>query len=85
MGGREEIVQNAVFRGKRDDNKILKVQILLSRNLVVIAQAPTLASLPEPRWPSFAVLDTRGLESARRVSTFCEAPLYFPQFGCEGS
>ena len=28
------------FRGKRRDNKILKVQILLSRNFVVIAQAP---------------------------------------------
>ena len=28
------------FRGKRHDNKILKVHILLSRNFVVIAQAP---------------------------------------------
>ena len=28
------------FRGKRHDNKILKVQNLLSRNFVVIAQAP---------------------------------------------
>ena len=35
-----KIVQNAVFRGKQHDNKILKVQILLSRNFVVIAQAP---------------------------------------------
>ena len=32
--------KNAVFRRKRHDNKILKVQILLSRNFVVIAQAP---------------------------------------------
>ena len=28
------------FHGKRHDNKILKVQILLSKNFVVIAQAP---------------------------------------------
>ena len=28
------------FHGKRHDNKILKVQILLSRNFVVIAPAP---------------------------------------------
>ena len=32
--------KNAAFRGKRHDNKILKVQILLSRNFVVMAQAP---------------------------------------------
>ena len=29
------------FRGKRHDNKILKVKILLSRNFVVMAQAPS--------------------------------------------
>ena len=29
-----------IFREKRHDNKILKVQILLSRNFVVVAQAP---------------------------------------------
>ena len=41
--GREgKIVQNAIFRGKRHDNKILKVNILLSRNFVVMAQAPSL-------------------------------------------
>ena len=28
------------FLGKRHDNKILKVQILLSRNFVVMVQAP---------------------------------------------
>ena len=28
------------FHGKRHDNKILKVKILLSRNFVVMAQAP---------------------------------------------
>ena len=40
MGAERKIVQNAVLRGKRHDNKILKLQILLSRNFVVIAQAP---------------------------------------------
>ena len=43
--GREagrKIVQNAIFHGKRHDNKILKVKILLSRNFVVMAQAPIL-------------------------------------------
>ena len=39
-GQRGKSSQNAVFRGKRHDNKILKVQILLSKNVVVIAQAP---------------------------------------------
>ena len=32
--------KNVVFLGKRHDNKILEVQILFSRNFVVIAQAP---------------------------------------------
>ena len=40
MRTERKIVQTAVFRGKRHDNKVLKVQILLSRNLAVIAQAP---------------------------------------------
>ena len=39
-GAGRKIVQNAIFRGKRHDNKILKVKILLSRNFVVMAQAP---------------------------------------------
>ena len=39
-GAGRKIVQNAIFHGKRHDNKILKVKILLSRNFVVIAQAP---------------------------------------------
>ena len=42
MGAERRIVQNTVFfRGKRHDNKIVKVQILLSRNFVVIAQVPS--------------------------------------------
>ena len=39
-GAERKIVQNAIFRGKRHDNKILKFQILLSKNFVVMAQAP---------------------------------------------
>ena len=42
QGAERKIVQNAIFRGKRHDNKILKVKILLSRNFVVMAQAPFL-------------------------------------------
>ena len=44
-GAGRKIVQNAIFRGKRHDNKILKVKILLSRNFVVMAQAPKEAVL----------------------------------------
>ena len=39
-GAGRKIVPNAIFHGKRHDNKILKVKLLLSRNLVVMAQAP---------------------------------------------
>ena len=35
------LLRSSVFRGKRHDNTFFKVQILLSRNFVVIAQAPT--------------------------------------------
>ena len=42
LGGREENrPKNTAFHGKCHDKQILKVQILLSRNFVVIAQAPT--------------------------------------------
>ena len=46
IGGREENLSKrcfffCLFCGKRHDDKISKVQILLSRNFVVIAQAPT--------------------------------------------
>ena len=43
------MVQNAIFRGKRHDNKILKVKILLSRNFVVMAQAPYLSAALEKK------------------------------------
>ena len=43
-GAGRKIVQNAIFHGKRHDNKFLKVQILLSRNYVVMAQAPRIVS-----------------------------------------
>ena len=39
-GAGRNFVQNAIFHGKRHDDKILKVKILLSRNIVVMAQAP---------------------------------------------
>ena len=41
-GQRGKSSKNAVFRGKRHDNKILKVKFLLSKNFVVVAQAPRL-------------------------------------------
>ena len=47
-GKREKSSKNACLRGKRHDNKTLKVQILLSRNFVVIAQAPTLNDMGSP-------------------------------------
>ena len=41
MGAEREIAQKRCFSlGKRHDNISLKVQILLSRNFVVMAQAP---------------------------------------------
>ena len=43
------------FRGKRHDNKILKVQILLSRNLVVMAQPPSFAEIFQPLDPGGGV------------------------------
>ena len=46
-GAGRKIVQNAIFRGKRHDNKILKVKMLLSRNFVVMAQAPK--GIPQER------------------------------------
>ena len=60
MGAERKIVQKAVFRGKRHDNKIFKVQIVLSTHFVVIAQAPKQAR------KSFAILTlqvSRDMES----------------------
>ena len=50
FGAERKIVKNAVFRGKRHDNKNLKVQILLSRNVVVVAQAPSFVQLKGGRF-----------------------------------
>ena len=44
-GQRGKPPKNAVFRWKRHDNKILKVFFLLSRNFVVVAQAPSLFAI----------------------------------------
>ena len=38
----------------------------------------------QTRVAGFAVLDVRGLESARRVIICCEAPPQFPHCACEG-
>ena len=46
-GAERKIVQNTVFHGKRHDNIILKVNILLSRNFVVMAQAPNIGIHPQ--------------------------------------
>ena len=50
-GAGRKIVQNAIFQGKRHDNKILKVKFLLSRNFVVMAQAPREVSPDMVRCP----------------------------------
>ena len=44
-GQRGKFSKTLFFHGKRHDNKILKVNILLSRNFVVMAQAPIFADL----------------------------------------
>ena len=55
-GAERKIVQNAIFRGKRHDNKILKllklkVKFLLSRKFVVMAQAPIrIRNVCSPVW-----------------------------------
>ena len=40
-GQRGKLSKNAIFHGKRQDNKISKVKIVLSRDFVVMAQAPS--------------------------------------------
>ena len=40
LGAERKIVQKRCFLAKRHDHTIMKVQFLLSRNFVVIAQAP---------------------------------------------
>ena len=45
IGAERKIAQNAVILGKRHANEIMKVQVLLSRNLVVMTQAPTFIGL----------------------------------------
>ena len=48
-GAERKIVQNAIFHGKRHDNKILNAKIVLSRNFVVMAQAPRMPDI-ENSW-----------------------------------
>ena len=61
LGAERRTVQNAAFHGKRHDNKILKVRILLSRNFVVIAQAPRNGLFPDLLFLAF-------LEKARKTT-----------------
>ena len=42
MGAERTIVQKHCFRERRHDSKVLKVQLLSSRDFVVVAQAPIL-------------------------------------------
>ena len=62
-GAGRKIVQNALLHGKRHDNKILKVNILLSRNFVVVEQAPR---------KSFAILS---LQVSRDMKSIAAGPL----------
>ena len=49
MGAERKIVKkNAVFLGKRHDNRTLNLNILWSRNFVVIAQAPNQSRVNSP-------------------------------------
>ena len=52
--------KNAVSLGKRYDNRLLNVRILLSRNDVVITQAPTNLSVTIGFLPSLGTLEGFG-------------------------
>ena len=49
-GAGRKIVPNAIFHGKRHKNQILKVNILSSRNFVVMAQAPIFVDFHSLLW-----------------------------------
>ena len=67
--------QNAVFRGKCHDNKILKVQIVSSRNFVVIAQASSDGKSDRSR--SVRKSDQK---CKKRSNSSCRPPLAAPWF-----
>ena len=82
---RGKLSKNAGFRGKRHDNKILKVEILLSRHFVVIAQAPNKMSLVclraahangHPRW---AYLRNRGCRNPQANAWYRSIQNYYPR------
>ena len=81
MGAERKIVQNAVFRGKRHDNKLLKVQMLLSRNFVVMAQAPSMKKKNPPRTkePFSLEMFILGLEFSFSLENFNPGPFFFLQ------
>ena len=72
-----KIVQKCCFfRGKRHDNKILKVKILLSRNFVVVAQAPTLTEFRGER-------ELGDFLSAYDLCAKANSPSFFAEFVAE--
>ena len=60
-GQRGKKCPKCFFCGKRHDNQILKAQILLSRNFVVIAQAPTFPG-------NYSISEAQIFEDFRRKS-----------------
>ena len=75
MGAERKIVQNAIFHGKRHDNKILKAKLLLSRNVVVMAQAPAYKG----------VLDFQGRRGIASVVRWTLRPVIFGVDWCTKS
>ena len=69
-GAGRKIVQNAFFHGKRHDNRILKVKILLSRNFVVMAQAPKTFEFDTQNGPKNTKKDPEN--DLKRLRTFCK-------------
>ena len=56
MGVERRIAQKCCFSlGKRHDNNILKMQLLLSRNVIVIALAPNFMHCKCYRIPAFSL------------------------------
>ena len=76
--------KNAIFRGKRHDNKISKVQILLSRNFVVIAQAPISRGISVGRGRNACPLLTFLLESCSVHAGGVERRNHSDQSGADG-
>ena len=86
MGAERKSSKNAGFRGKRHDNKILKVQILLSRNFVVIAQAPALEQprfAPVQHWVAVEQETSLALSMPSPEKTTCSFPYRLSSEECQ--